>query len=29
MNAEDAAEYAKLIDLGKPDFIEIKGMTYC
>ena len=22
-------EYAKLIDLGKPDFIEIKGMTYC
>ena len=21
--------YAKLIDLGKPDFIEIKGMTYC
>ena len=28
-NAEDAVEYAKLIDLGKPDFIEIKGMTYC
>lgn len=28
-NAEDAKEYAKLIDLGKPDFIEIKGMTYC
>ena len=28
-NAEDAAQYAKLIDLGKPDFIEIKGMTYC
>ena len=29
MNAADAGEYAKLIDLGKPDFIEIKGMTYC
>mmetsp|Transcript_5047 Transcript_5047/g.20249 ORF Transcript_5047/g.20249 Transcript_5047/m.20249 type:complete len:722 (-) Transcript_5047:1865-4030(-) len=28
-NASDAAEYAKLIDLGKPDLIEIKGMTYC
>ena len=28
-NAEDAMEYAKLIDLGKPDLIEIKGMTYC
>jgi len=28
-NAEDTVEYAKLIDLGKPDFIEIKGMTYC
>uniref|UniRef100_A0A7R9TXR9 tRNA 4-demethylwyosine synthase (AdoMet-dependent) n=1 Tax=Micromonas pusilla TaxID=38833 RepID=A0A7R9TXR9_MICPS len=28
-NASDATEYAKLIDLGKPDFIEIKGMTYC
>ena len=28
-NAEDAMEYAKLIDLGRPDFIEIKGMTYC
>jgi tRNA wybutosine-synthesizing protein 1 len=28
-NAEDAGEYAKLIDLGQPDFIEIKGMTYC
>ena len=28
-NASDAAEYAKLIDLGKPDLTEIKGMTYC
>ena len=28
-NASDAAEYAKLIDLGKPDLIEINGMTYC
>jgi tRNA wybutosine-synthesizing protein 1 len=27
-NAEDATEYAKLIDLGKPDFIEIKAGLY-
>ena len=26
---EEVAAYAKLIDLGKPDFIEIKGVTYC
>ncbi|CAL6432529.1 unnamed protein product [Bathycoccus prasinos] len=23
------AEYAKLVKLGEPDFIEIKGVTYC
>ena len=28
-NMEDIAEYAKLIDLGQPDFIEIKGVTFC
>ncbi len=28
-NMEEVAAYAKLIDLGKPDFIEIKGVTYC
>lgn len=21
--------YARLVDLGRPDFIEIKGVTYC
>jgi tRNA wybutosine-synthesizing protein 1 len=28
-NMEEVAAYAKLVDLGKPDFIEIKGVTYC
>ncbi len=28
-NTNDVGEYAKLIELGKPDFIEIKGVTYC
>lgn len=28
-NMEDLDGYAKLIALGKPDFIEIKGVTYC
>lgn len=28
-NMEEVAAYAKLIDLGQPDFIEIKGVTYC
>lgn len=28
-NAEDIDGYFKLVSLGKPDFIEIKGVTYC
>ena len=28
-NMEEIANYATLLDLGKPDFIEIKGVTYC
>ena len=28
-NAEEMDNYAKLVDIGKPDFIEIKGVTYC
>ena len=28
-NMDDVAQYARLVDLGKPDFIEIKGVTYC
>ena len=28
-NAEDVDGYAKLVSLGYPDFIEIKGVTYC
>jgi len=28
-NMSDAAEYAQLVELGQPDFIELKGMTYC
>ncbi|CAD6214826.1 unnamed protein product [Miscanthus lutarioriparius] len=28
-NAEERDAYAKLLDLGQPDFIEIKGVTYC
>lgn len=28
-NMEDLEGYAKLIEIGKPDFIEIKGVTYC
>ena len=28
-NMADVAAYAKLIDLGQPDFIEIKGVTFC
>lgn len=23
------ANYAKLVTLGEPDFIEVKGVTYC
>jgi len=29
MNMNDVLAYAKLLDLGRPDFIEIKGVTYC
>jgi tRNA wybutosine-synthesizing protein 1 len=28
-NTDDVQNYANLINLGKPDFIEIKGVTYC
>lgn len=28
-NTQDVEQYANLINLGKPDFIEIKGVTYC
>lgn len=28
-NTEEIEQYASLISLGKPDFIEIKGVTYC
>lgn len=28
-NMEDLEGYAKLINIGLPDFIEIKGVTYC
>ncbi|XP_067119220.1 S-adenosyl-L-methionine-dependent tRNA 4-demethylwyosine synthase TYW1-like isoform X2 [Centruroides vittatus] len=28
-NTEEIEGYAKLIELGRPDFIEIKAMTYC
>lgn len=28
-NMEDVKNYASLIDIGKPDFIEIKGVTFC
>merc|ERR1719282_2234267 len=28
-NAEEMDNYAKLVELGQPDFIEIKGVTFC
>ena len=28
-NTEEVKQYVNLINLGKPDFIEIKGVTYC
>ena len=28
-NVEELDNYAKLVSLGKPDFIELKGVTYC
>lgn len=28
-NLDEMSNYAKLVQLGKPDFIEVKGVTYC
>ncbi|CAG0887801.1 unnamed protein product [Darwinula stevensoni] len=28
-NDEEVEAYAQLVDLGSPDFIEVKGVTYC
>jgi len=28
-NSEELQNYADLVSLGKPDFIEVKGVTYC
>ena len=28
-NAEEMDNYAKLVAIGEPDFIEVKGVTYC
>ncbi|GIY84204.1 s-adenosyl-L-methionine-dependent tRNA 4-demethylwyosine synthase TYW1 [Caerostris darwini] len=28
-NTDELEGYAKLVQIGKPDFIEIKGVTYC
>ncbi|KAG2501511.1 hypothetical protein HYH03_000018 [Edaphochlamys debaryana] len=28
-NMKEVAAYAALLDLGRPDFVEIKGVTYC
>ena len=28
-NAEELDNYAKLVQVGNPDFIEVKGVTYC
>jgi tRNA wybutosine-synthesizing protein 1 len=28
-NTDNVKQYAELVNLGKPDFIEIKGVTYC
>jgi tRNA wybutosine-synthesizing protein 1 len=28
-NMDEVASYARLIELGAPDFIEVKGVTYC
>lgn len=28
-NTEEVDKYAELVDLGRPDFIEIKGVTFC
>ena len=29
MCAQEVENYASLVELGEPDFIEIKGVTYC
>jgi len=28
-NMQDAIEYGRLVELGRPDFIEVKAVTYC
>ena len=28
-NNEEIANYVELVRRGKPDFIEVKGVTYC
>jgi wyosine [tRNA(Phe)-imidazoG37] synthetase (radical SAM superfamily) len=28
-NAAEIDNYARLVELGQPDFIEIKGVTFC
>lgn len=28
-NVEEVEAYARLVSIGKPDFIEVKGVTYC
>jgi tRNA wybutosine-synthesizing protein 1 len=28
-NTEEIANYVELVRRGKPDFIEVKGVTYC
>ena len=28
-NTEEVAEYAALVRRGRPDFVEVKGVTYC
>ena len=28
-NMDELANYARLVELGEPDFIEVKGVTYC
>ena len=28
-NMAEVDDYCRLLELGRPDFIEIKGVTYC
>lgn len=28
-NTEEIQQYAELVSRGNPDFIEVKGVTYC